>query len=103
MDELKQKITDLEKQLDALKVSTQIIDKPKKINKTRQTIINASKSYYHRNKNNLDFRIKIRDRNRKANEKNKIVKEKEPVITKEIQIKKAPINMSFYDEDNLGF
>ena len=47
MDELKQKITDLEKQLDALKVSTQIIDKPKKINKTRQTIINASKSYYH--------------------------------------------------------
>ena len=103
MDELKQRIADLEKQLTDFKTSN-ITEKPAKINKTKQSQIDASKAYYHRNKTNLDFRIKIRDRNRTAYKKKEIVEQKEPENTKEIKIIKEPITISFYDDnESLGF
>jgi hypothetical protein len=109
---LENKIIELEKKLNELLLVKSAEQQPekKKENKTPQYIIDANKRYYQKKKNNLDFKIKIRDRNRKAREKTK-----EPITTSSIEIntqannnpiiKKVmnPITISFYEDDDIGF
>jgi hypothetical protein len=121
---LENKIIELEKKLNELLLvkSTEQIQ-PQKKNKTPQYIIDANKRYYHKKKNNLDFKIKIRDRNRKAREKTKPSIDKEGNARKTVGfsttssievitnvnndpiIKKIsnPITISFYEDDDIGF
>jgi hypothetical protein len=107
---LENKIIELEKKLNDLIMAKPTEPQPiQKKNKTPQYIIDANKRYYQKKKNNLDFKIKIRDRNRKAREKTK------PTTTPSIElitnvnndpiIKKItnPITISFYEDDDIGF
>ena len=118
-NDLEKKIIELEKKINDLILAKPTEPEPikkKKENKTPQYIINANKRYYQKKKNNLDFKIKIRDRNRKAREKTKgpittTLKgargtealgtqiNNDPIIKKVIN----PITISFYEDDNIGF
>jgi hypothetical protein len=101
-NDLINKLNELEKRLNEMEIKkNEQPSEPVKKNKTPQYIIDANKRYYHKKKNNLDFKIKIRDRNRKAREKLKPIKQEEP---KEInQTINKPITISFYDDDIIGF
>lgn len=112
-NDLEKKVIELEKKLNELIMNKPMEDitqeeKPKRKNKTPQYIIDANKRYYQKKKNNLDFRLKIRERNKKARERktnqsvttnsNNIVNT-EPII----KMLNKPITISFYDDDNIGF
>lgn len=108
-NDLEKKVIELEKKLNELIINKgNEEEKPKRKNKTPQYIIDANKRYYQKKKNNLDFRLKIRERNKKAREKTKQpindTKTDIPIDTQPI-IKKinTPITISFYDDDNIGF
>jgi hypothetical protein len=97
---LENKVIELEKKLNELllnKTNTEI--QPQKKNKTPQYIIDANKRYYQKKKNNLDFKIKIRDRNKKAREK---IKQPIEINTNQKKVSN-PITISFYEDDNIGF
>jgi len=112
-NDLEKKIIELEKKINDLLLtkSNEVTQPPqkKKENKTPQYIIDANKRYYQKKKNNLDFKIKIRDRNKKAREKTKqptttsieisTNANNEPIIKKVTN----PITISFYDDDEIGF
>lgn len=108
-NDLEKKVIELEKKLNDLIMAKPLEPQPiQKKNKTPQYIIDANKRYYQKKKNNLDFKIKIRDRNRKARGKSKpsnieVIKE-EPINNQAI-IKKIsnPITISFYEDDDIGF
>jgi len=108
-NDLEKKVIELEKKLNELIMAKPTEPQPiQKKNKTPQYIIDANKRYYQKKKNNLDFKIKIRDRNRKAREKIKpsnIEVIKEEPINKDTIIKKItnPITISFYEDDDIGF
>jgi len=109
-NDLEKKVIELEKKLNELIMNKPVEEeKPKRKNKTPQYIIDANKRYYQKKKNNLDFRIKIRERNKKARERktnqsvttnsNNIVNT-EPII----KMLNKPITISFYDDnDDIGF
>lgn len=100
---LESRIIQLEKELETLKLTL-----PKqKNNLTHPNVIKACKKYYQKKKNDLDFRIRIREYNRKARER---MKQKKLNINddKKINILKKNENneyiFNFFDnDDNLGF
>lgn len=110
---LQNKIKELENRLNEL---VKIHDgsnetKATKLYKTPQTKLKASNKYYEKMKNNLDFKIKIRDRNKFARDKKKGIKNSnETSNTREevstiIHTINKPITISFYDDDDnsIGF
>ena len=113
-NDLEKKVIELEKKLNELIMNKPKEDitqeeKPKRKNKTPQYIIDANKRYYQKKKNNLDFRLKIRERNKKARQEkttkapstnsNNVINT-EPII----KMLNNPITISFYDDDeNIGF
>lgn len=107
-NDLEKKVIELEKKLNELIINK--VANVEKKNKTPQYIIDANKRYYQKKKNNLDFKLKIRERNKKAREKTKQpisnidTKIDIPIDTQPI-IKKinTPITISFYDDDDIGF
>lgn len=112
-NDLEKKVIELEKKLNELIINKGMREneeeKPKRKNKTPQYIIDANKRYYQKKKNNLDFRLKIRERNKKARER----KTNQSVTTKSnnivntepiIKMLNKPITISFYDDnDDIGF
>lgn len=109
-NDLEKKVNELEKKLNELIINKPVEEeKPKRKNKTPQYIIDANKRYYQKKKNNLDFRLKIRERNKKARQEktgkaqstnsNNVINT-EPII----KMLNNPITLSFYDDDeNIGF
>lgn len=116
MAETKDIITELTERITKLEALKET--ETPKVNKTKASMLKAANSYYQRMKSNLDFRLKIRDRNRLACERKKKIKPKitietTPIETPQTEAPKItieklnkPIVLCFNDEEDsldLGF
>lgn len=70
---MEERLEAIQKELSELKLLH--VPDPKKVLKSRPAVLKAVAKYYQKNKNNLDFRIKARDNNRRASAKRKKIRE----------------------------